>query len=375
VTIKLEARNAALRRLGEIDDFRSLTMPLRFNRTSEWELVLDGDSPGAALLTETGGLIVERDGRVLLSGPVRQITRALSGGRSTVTVKGFDDTVWLDRRLAPPVPSGPPYASAAYHTVNGAAESVMRTYVDSNLGPAATAGRRLARFALAADGLRGSSVKGSARFTMLLELLQALALSGGDLGFRIVQSGETLVFEVYQPADMTTTAIFSVEFGNLLGYEYQTSAPQANYVYVGGGGEGTARVIVEGGDTSSIDVHQRIEAPFRDRRDTEDVATLEQQRAESLLEMQAQTSLSITPIDTEAVAFGTHYGLGDRVTVVIDGVEVQDVVREVLLTVTADEGEVLTPTLGTPGATSPRVPDLFAAVARQGRRLSFLERR
>jgi hypothetical protein len=375
VTIKLEARDAALRRLDEIDDFTSLTMPLRFNRTSDWTLILDGDSVGASLLTETGGLIVTRDGETLLSGPVRKITRTLLDGRSTVTVTGVDDTVWLDRRLAVPVPAGPPYTSAAYHTVNGVAETVMRTYVDSNLGPSAIAARRLARLGLAADGLRGTSVKGSARFTMLLELLQALALSGGDLGFRIVQSGEALVFEVYEPADMTATAIFSVDFGNLVGYEYQTTVPQANYIYVGGGGEGTARVIVEGGDTASIDVHQRIEASFRDRRDTEDTATLEQQRAETLLETQAQTSLSITPIDTDAVSFGTHYGLGDRVTVVIDGVEVQDVVREVLLTLTPDGGEVLTPTLGTPGATSPRVPDLFAAVARQARRLSFLERR
>jgi hypothetical protein len=374
VTVKVVARNSALRRLGEIDDFRSLSMPLRFNRTSSWELVLDADSPGVALLTLTGGLIVERDGVTILSGPVTGITASSQGGRSTVTVSGVDDTVWLERRLAMPVPSGPPYTSAAYHLVNGAAETVIRTYVDQNLGPSAIADRRLLRFALAADGGRGLSVKGSARFGMLLEVLQGLALAGGDLGFHIVQSDEQLVFEVYEPADMTSTAIFSVAFGNLLGFEYQQTVPVANYIYVAGEGEGTARTIVEGGDTTSIATHQRFET-FRDRRDTGDTATLEQQRQESLDEAQARTSLAISPIDTDAVAFGRDYNLGDRVTVVIDGVAVQDVVREVLLTVTADRGEVLTPTLGTPGASSPRVPDLFAAVARQARRLSFLERR
>lgn len=374
MTVKLVARNSALRRLGQIEDFRSLTSPLRFNRTSDWQLELDGGSAGVDLLSLTGGLIVERDGTTLFSGPVTNILRKTEGSRSTVTVSGFDDTVWLDRRLAAPVTAGPPYTAAAYHTVNGVAETVMRTYVNDNLGPGAVADRRLARFALAADGLRGTTVKGSARFTSLLELLQGLALAGGDIGFRVVQSGEALEFQVYQPADKTSTAVFSVEFGNLRGYDYQQTVPSATYAYVGGGGEGTARVIVEGGDTAAITDYGRFET-FRDRRDTSDVPTLEQQRSETLDEMQAKTALSISPIDTDAVTFGTHYNLGDRVKVVIDGVAVQDVVREVLLTVTPDRGSVLTPTLGTPGASSPRVPDLFDAVRRQARRLSHLERR
>lgn len=374
MTVKLVARNSALRRLGEIDDFRSLTSPLRYNRTSDWQLELDGGSPGVDLLSLTGGLIVERDGATLFSGPVSGIVRKTEGGRSTVTVSGVDDTVWLDRRLAVPVPSGPPYTAAAYHTVNGVAETVMRTYVNDNLGPGALAARRLERFALAADGLRGTTVKGSARFTSLLELLQGLALAGGDIGFRIVQSGEALEFQVYQPADKTSTAVFSVEFGNLRGYEYQQTVPSATYAYVAGEGEGTARVIVEGGDAAAITDYGRFET-FRDRRDTADVPTLEQQRSETLDEMQAKTALSISPIDTDAVTFGTDYNLGDRVKVVIDGVAIQDVVREVLLTVTSDRGSVLTPVLGTPGASSPRVPDLFDAVRRMARRVSFLERR
>ena len=374
MSVRILARDSDLNRLGEIDDFHSLTMPLRFNRTSTWQLVLDGASPGAALLALAGGLIVERDDVTVLSGPVTQIVREMSGGRTTVTVSGTDDTVWLERRLALPVPSGPPYTSAAYDIRSGIAETVMRAYVDSNLGPSAVAARRLSGLTLAADGLLGGTVYGSARFGTLLELLQGLALAGGDLGFRIVQSAATLMFEVYEPADRTSTAIFSVDFGNLLGYSYQQTVPFANYVYVAGSGEGTGRMIVEGGDATSLATYQRAET-FRDRRDTDDTATLEQQRSETLEETQAQTALSISPIDTAAVTFGTHYNLGDRVTVVIDGVPVQDVVREVSLSVTPDRAEVLTPTLGTPGASSPQVPALFDAVRRQGRRLSFLERR
>jgi hypothetical protein len=371
--IRLFARNSALRRTGQIEDFRSLQMQLRFNRTSTWLLELDADSPAVALLGRTDGLIVERDGATLLSGPVTSRERTSEAESQTVTVTGVDDTVWLERRLALPVPSGPPYSTVAYDDKSGAAETVLRYFVDRNLGPSATVARRLQPLTLAADLGRGSTVRGRGRFHTLLELLQPLALTGGDLGFRIVQVDSALEFQVFAPDDRTGTAVFSEQMGNLAGFTYSESAPPADYVYVGGQGEGTTREFVEGGTQADIDVYGRIEL-FKDRRDAEDLATLEQARAEALAEAQAPTSLSISPIDTDAVAFGVEYGLGDRVTVVIDGEVIQDVVREVDLKLTS-EGEALAPVVGTPGASSPRALELFAKQERLSRRISPIERR
>jgi hypothetical protein len=373
VTVTITTRDEALRRTGQVEDFRSLTMPLRFNRTSSWVLELDEKAPVADLFGRTSGVIIARDGVPLLSGPVTGLRRTRQGGRRTLIVNGVDDTVWLERRLALPVPSGPPYTAAAYDDRSGAAETVMRGYVNDNLGPGATAARRLPALTLLADEARGTSVRGRARFVTLLELLQALALAGGDLGFRIVQVGVGLQFQVYLPADRTRSAVFSLELGNLRGYDYAVAAPTADYVYVGGGGEGTGRVIVEGGDQPTVDLYGRVEV-FIDRRDTAVAADLEQTRAETLLEQRETTSLSIEPVDTASVAFGRDYGLGDRVSVVIDRETVQDVVREVTLTLTR-EGERLTPVIGTPGASSPQVPALFDIQKRQARRLSQIERR
>lgn len=373
-TVVIETRDRALRRTGQVEDFTRLEMPLRFNRVSGWTLTVDATSADARLLTEAAGIIVTRDDTVLLSGPISSPNSVLSGDRATLTVSGMDDTCWLERRLALPVPSGPPYTAAEYDDRSGPAETVMRHYVDRNLGPAATAARRLTYLTLPTDLARGATVRGRARFHTLLELLQGLALADGNIGFRIVQVGVGLEFQVYVPTDLTATAIFSLELGNLAGYDYRTAAPTANYTYVGGGGEGTARVFVEGGDPASIDEHGRIEV-FRDRRDSELVADLEQQRTESLAEGAATTALSISPVDTEALAFGRDYGLGDRVTVTVDGTEIADVVREVVFDLTADGDEQLTPVVGTPGASNPRVPQLFEVMRRQARRLSNLERR
>lgn len=368
------ARDAALIRTGQVGDFRSLQMPLRFNRTSTWLLELDAASPAVALLGKTDGLVVERDGVTLLSGPVTGIERTSSSGQTTVLVSGVDDSVWLERRLALPVPGGPPYDAVAYDDKSGAAETVLRYFVDRNLGPSATAARRLPKLTLPADLARGTSVRGRGRFHPLMELLQPLALAGGDLGFQVVQVGSALEFQVFQPSDRTATAIFSEELGNLAGYTYSQQAPPADYVYVGGQGEGTARETVEGGVAADIDTYGRIEQ-FRDRRDVDTTATLNQALDEALAELGPVTTLSITPIDTEAVAFGREYGLGDRVTVMVEGEPIRDVVREVVLKLTPDRSEELTPVVGTPGASNPAALALFARQERLDRRISNQERR
>lgn len=371
---RLFSRDAALRRTGQVEDFRSLQMPLRFNRTSTWLLELDANSPAVDLLGRTDGLIVERDGVTLLSGPVTGLARESSGDRDTVVVTGVDDTVWLERRLALPVPTGPPYTAAEYDDKQGPAETVLRYYVDRNLGPTAAVPRRLPYLTLAADLGRGSTVRGFGRFHSLMELLQPLALAGGDLGFRIVQVGAGLEFQVYVPGDRTATAVFSRDLGNLAAYSYAQSAPAADYVIVAGQGEGTLRAFAEGGTQADIDVYGRIEQ-FRDRRDIDDDATLPQALAEALAESQPATSLSLVPIDTAAVSFGVEYALGDRVSVLIGGEEIQDVVREVTLTLTPDRGEQVTPVVGTPGASSPSALALFARQERLDRRISNQERR
>lgn len=373
MSLSLFARDRALRRTGQVEDFRSLQMPLRFNRTSTWLLELDATSPAVPLLGSTDGLVVERDGVTLLSGPVVSINRE-SSDRDTVLVQGVDDTVWLERRLALPVPGGPPYTAVAYDDKSGPVETVLRYFVDRNLGPSATAARRLPYLTLPADQGRGGTVRGRGRFHPMLDLFQPLALAGGDLGFKIVQVGASLEFQVYVPADRTATAVFSRELGNLAGFSYSQSTPPADYVYVGGQGEGTARVIVEGGTQGDIDTFGRIEQ-FRDRRDAEDTATLNQTLVEALAENKVPTALSISPIDTAAVSFGVEYGLGDRVTVVVDGEPIQDVVREVVLTFTPDRGEQITPVVGSPAASSPSVLNLFSRQDRLDRRISNQERR
>lgn len=393
---RIYVRDASLERVAEVSDFNRMALVLRFNAPGWWALDLPHGTDAAAALMEPGaGVVVRLGGEVLLSGSRTTSQRSWAGGEEEfdrLMVGGPDDLVWLSRRLAPPVPSGPPYGGAEHDVRTGPAETVIRQYVDLNAGPGATAPRRVPALVLAPNEGRGAAVTGRARFNNLMELVAFLALAGGGLGVRITQKGTDLEFAVYEPADRTAAVRFKPSLGNLRAFERTRKAPAATYVYVGGGGDGAARTFVEGGDAAGIIQHGRIET-FRDRRDTTDAAELAQQVQTSLEELGPEDTLELTPIDIAELAFGTHYGLGDRVTAVVDEQAIEQVIREVHIDLLPD-GEVVRPVLAGPeiaqqlgfeggagGATTAPPPAGVPAAARPttaqqfAARQAYLERR
>lgn len=357
-------RDKDLRRIALVEDYFSCEAVARFNALGSWSLELDRRVPAAIPLSTPGNSIeiVNADsGAVFLSGPI--LTREHDRKDNTTSilkVSGSDDLVWIANRVAHPSPgeSVPPYEANEHHVVSGTCSTVLRTYVNMNLGPGAIAPRRKTNFLLEdTDPLVGDSVSGKLRWTPLLEELQKLALAGGDIGFRCVQADDgTIRFQVYEPVDRTATIKFSENLGNLEGFNYKSESPQLTYVYVGGQGEGTARTIKEGQNAGELATWGRIEQ-FEDRRDTNEATELQQKIDEVLAEKSEKTDLSLSPIDTEQQMFGVHYHLGDIVTVIVEGSEptpgfeggqIQEAIREVRLTLKPDELSVR-PAVGTPG--------------------------
>lgn len=365
-------RDRNLRRVGEIDDFDKLEIVARHNQPDSWVLDLPGAHPLAVTIGPGSGLVLQRGDETITSGPLEQAERSWTKESYTLTAAGVSDDVVLEDRLA--YPAAPPYAAAAYDVRTGPAETILRAYVNANAAPGALPERRIAGLALeAVDLARGSAVTGRARFDVVGDLLRSLALAGGDLGFRVVQLGAGLVFEVFLPTDLADTAVFSTALGNLAAFKASVQVSKPNYEIVGGGGEGAARVFREGGDPDAIARWSRRIETFRDRRDTTDAAELDQTIEEDLANGAEKTALSITPIDTEALTFGRDYRLGDQVTVMVDDVPTVGVVREVKFTITGN-GETIEPTIGTPGA-SRTVSALFDSVRALRRKVSHLERR
>lgn len=369
------ARNASLGRAAQIDDFSSLDAIGRFNDVGTWELRIDWRAASATALAQPGaGIEIRRDEFVIMTGPVTRLKRERSDSSNMLIVSGVDDNVWLRRRLAHPQPAStaPPYNSSADDVRTGVGSTVIWQYVNVNLGPGAITARELPTLVMGTDPAVGSSVSGRARYDVLLELIQDLAVAAGDLAFRIVQVDTGLEFQVYEPEDKSDSIVFSEGFGNLSAYSYEQLAPEFTYAYGGGDGEGTARSIVEGQDPVGVASWGRIEKLI-DARQQDDAPEVSQQIATALSENSEKLGLEITPVDTTNLKYGEHYQLGDRVSVVVDGVLISDNVRQVEISLTKDGPQQLTPVLGTPGRVE--LLGLFAAVRDLASRTRNLERR
>ncbi len=336
------------RRLAELDTFTTATFKPRFNQVGFWQLTVPVQERLHTLLVAGNGIIVTRNDLPLISGPMRHFRRQLAGATNTYELSGPDDLVWFNDHLAAPVPGGPPYAGQEADIRQGAAETVIKGYVSDNAGPTAPPARQVPGLTLAPDQHRGLVISGRARFVNLLTLITDLALSGGDLGCQVRQGEDTLIFDTYQTADRSDTTVFSVELGTLDGFDYVRNNAQTNYIIAGGQGEGILRTFAELGDTDSIAEWGRIET-FLDRRDVATTTELVQAIATALSEHAEQYELQVTPALTDALQFGRDFSLGDRVTVRIDGETIQDVIREVGITLDAQRGEIIAPVIGTPG--------------------------
>jgi hypothetical protein len=383
-TYRLLIRDRTGALVGEVSLFTTLTYSVRFNAVGAFTLTMPADAADADLLDFGCGLVVERDGQIVFSGPVTRREKALptdTGGPGTLTVGGPDDLTVLADRLALPVPLGPPFTSPTRDVRSGKAETVIYGYVDANAGPGARPDRRVPGLTLASDQGRGATVTGSARFDNLLELCAKLALAGGELGLRVVQQGVGLQFQVYDPADRSASVILGREAGSLLGYTYGAERPEANAVIGGSGDEGAERTFVERADTDAIALYgTRVESFLHAPAATatledsvvDPVAELTQAVATELAGKVAKTTLNATPFDGGPLRYGRDYSLGDKVTCVIDGVPIADLVREVQVTLGAS-GEQVAPVIGTPNAST--APNLFVLIRRLLTRVEVLERR
>jgi hypothetical protein len=401
----LYVRDQYLNRVAEIENYQSLALKPQFNLVGTWVLTLPMNSSAAfELVKPKSGIIVVRDGITILSGPVMQMQRKWSKDEDTLTINGYDDNVVLQRFIALPTQIGPPY-NADYDVRTGSAETVMKQYVDANIGSGSQSNRKQ-NITIETDQARGATVTGNARFNTLLDLCGTLALAGGGLGFRVVQNGSAMQFQVYQPIDKTTSVIFSPLLGNLIDFDYTETSPQANYILAGGTGQGVDRTTYESGDSTSIATYGRIEE-FLDQRNTMDTTQLQQAVDAELSQKAFQTNLSMTAVDTEGMAFIHDYYLGDKVTAVLTQPDtfietdelnsfislyqtesitieklkeiqtvsnvITDVIREVVITIDQN-GETINPVIGSPDSTVRPGLNIFSKIKQINKRLINLER-
>lgn len=314
------------RRRGQVKA-TACTAVFRDADVGTWQIEIPLGSPHAALF-QNGWRVLINDGDVTMSGPITDIAPNLADW--TLTLSGVDDLAPIQDRLVYPNPTQAAGAQGdAYYRRTGPAAEVIHDLIRRNAGTGALADRRVPGLAMrvADGGLLGSKVTANLRFKNLLEESRALARLGG-VTFSAVQEGEWIWLDFRVPEDRSRWVRFTGRNAGVTEGSYNLGAPTGTAAIVAGQGEGVARTIIE--RTRPSTWGRRIEI-FKDQRDTDDLAELEQSATEVLDDGAASAGAQFTVVETPRRRFGTDFFLGDTVSVEVGALTISEPVRAVEL--------------------------------------------
>lgn len=343
--LTVEVRDKHLNRVGIVrPEELVLELEDHFNNVGTWKLTLAAEHPLATELRSPGaGVIITGPVDILMSGPATKSEYASTptdpGG--SIVFEGISDTHILSDYLSFPDPTNidPTTQTLSHDVRTGAVESIMHEYVHANAGPGAPQSRRHPYLLMGADAGRGPVVTKSPRFPVLGELLTELATLAG-LGFRVVQRDSFLYFETYQVTDRSAYVRLDVLNNTLSGAKVAVTPATATRVIVAGQGEMTDRQFREVTTEESLASEElwgrRIEV-FKDQRNTNEEGELDDSGLE-ILRDRGFTSVAAqaVPMEDSEVQFGIDWGMGDRVSVIVEGQELTSTVTGMALKADAD---------------------------------------
>lgn len=335
--------------LGEISPIQ-LQARLRWQDTGTWTLDVPFGDRLTALLAEPGsGIVVYAPGSdtPFFAGPRTQF-RLTEAEQLQVEVQGVTDQILLEDRLASPDPSLEPPWTVEERVLSGPADEVMRAVVGENLGPLALPARQT----VLVDTTPIPYVE-DVRWTVtgqpVSDVLEGIG-DYADLGWTVDRlSNGDRIFRVLAPVDVSDTVIFSAQLGTVNRVELVDGRPSKTHVVVAGnlGPYDVVRPTVLRTDAAIPAQWGRIES-FRDHRQSSDPGELEDVADSTLADQQPLQTVTVDPVDGAAlVEFPTTYSVGSVVTVRVEDEILQDVVREVELTLAEGQAARAVPSLQT----------------------------
>ena len=269
-----------------------------------------------------------------------------------------------------------------YDTQTASVETNMRHWMNVEALSATDTNRRFAGITLeAVDGHRGGTVEYKARMPKYLtEVLYDLCLLS-DLSFRLVWTGytatpatKTFVFTVKAGTVRTTGAarvVLSVDFGNVKAYTYNYSVlDQKNFIYIGGPGDGAARVLESVHSGTPIPSGWNRKETFVDASEctTADERTVKGNQV--LTERGVSQMLDFTFDQTsQTFILGTDFTLGDTVVVDIPDATMTEQITKITESYDTNKGRQFGVKVGL------STPDLISIIARQGKKIAGLSTR
>lgn len=336
-TYQIILKNSNGTQLTTLQDFFDLTYARRVNDVGVLTIIVPASYSQYLAIdgqieiyrkVDNGPFTLDMDTRWFIRRPSRKLTL---GGQEYIQIYAEDANTLLKRRVVAY------YAGSSQSTKTGNADNLMKAIVRENMGSTASdysgsaAARQLSSslFSIQADLSQGASVTKSFAYRDVLSVLQELANAS-------IQAGSYLAFDVFSIAGGTfefrtysgqrgvdhrwpsgsNPVILDPQFGNLGDIDQTDDYSDArSFIYCGGQGEGTARIIQTATDATlaGLSPYGRFEA-WQDARQSESSASVLAEAQAELWSRRAKKTFEGTILETPAVRYGVNYGFGDIVT-------------------------------------------------------------
>lgn len=275
-------------------------------------------------------------------------------GNDVIVLAGPDANDLLARRIVAYAAG----SSQSKKTDN--ADDMIKEIVKENLGSSAASARDLTdlNFTIAGDISAAPSITKSFSWRTLLRVLKDIAgvsaEKGTNLYFDVVPkviSSSEIGFEFQtftdqrgqdRTYDSNNPVVFSKEWGNLadpmLRYDY---TKEANYIYGGGQGEGSDRVIEEVSDDARVgaSVWNRREK-FADARNESSTDGVVNKAEEVLQENRPLKRFTGKLLDTPQARYGVDWFFGDKVEISYRGIQFQGIAKALKIKLDKEGNEI-----------------------------------
>lgn len=250
-------------------------------------------------------------------------------------------------------------ANSIYTSKSGATETVIKEYVDENVGPSATSPPRdrsgvMPGLTIQANSATGNTWSGARANKNLLDVCKELAEFGpGD--YMIVGTGAA-TFE-FQWADqywgsdkrLGNTAgnppvVFAAEYGTATNIRYiYNRLNEVNTVDVLGVGKAGDRVVVTQTSGTESDSPWNTRSVAREQNNEWNTTILQDKADETLNRQRAKRVFRFDALQTQGLRYGRDWDMGDLVTLVYRGQQVDQKIIGVRVTLDSDGKEVVRP--------------------------------
>ena len=305
--------------LGIVEDYDSLKWSRNYLQAGAFQMVINRSSFVASKL-EQGNLLLTTEfaKEVEQIYIIEQIESTIDQDgklNENLILTGRTVGGMMEERLALPPEEDD------YDKREDVAETLMKEWVNENIGALAKAERQIPNFSIAADEGRGGNVSYAVRYQKLSQILEEIGRAGG-LGWEVVYDIENQesVFDVIEPTDRTkespTPVFLDIDFETILELNVIESVlGKKSFAYTGGAGEGQDRLIVETFLNATEPQGFDRREIFVDAGGLKSISNIERTGNVELLKRQIDDIIQVNINQFGSFQFGQDWFVGDFITV------------------------------------------------------------